>query len=756
MLKYKIIRRLGAGGMGEVYLAEDIDHHRKVAVKILKRQFALSEESRVRFLREMKTCAELDHPNIIKVHDYGESEGTLYFVMDYLPGKNLKEITVDGPLDLSEAVALGKDIGSALAFIHPRQLIHRDLKPANITLGANREAILLDFGLVKALAEISLTVSGKMIGTPRYMAPEMMLTGKVDARSDIYQLGCILYELVTATHAVPGKTRKEVARRSIYEVPQAPSELRPEIDPSLENLIYNCLEKNQEHRYPSAVAFLEDLERYQARMPVPARGPRTPAREKVSKAKKATPTKAQAGGVQLDGEQKDVDATIPLDVLGPNQNIRPVTEGSPKKSHPLAFGILLGFALAGLLSVGIRSWKSRQYDVRNFRVQPGYRRATVRWSSGVPYSTRLLVSPSGGAEQIFEGTHEDGSHEVQIEGLRHGERTPIRVLFPDDRVGHQTEISLPEVELEEISRTALSPTRVEVRYRSNLPLRMRLQLYSNGELRDFLLPENPDAQQRHRFEVSLGGDGLGLSYQPEVYEGTQRWLPMGARTQIDGILDRVARALRQGKDLSEIQALAGPIRQFLANQAEVSWRAKGRLLASLDELRELDARAKSQSKSLGLDLAAFFPANYGPVSTFSGEALGVFRPEGKAATRIFNLVENPALASDLYSAEVDGAFRRIKERPIQALVLELVTRPSDLAAPCAIRVSIVESGQFSFFFAKEIPRQSFFALDPRLLAKSPGELGAQVHFECFFEESGPQALPRIQRPTVKALRFLGR
>lgn len=325
MLKYKIQHKLGAGGMGEVFLADDVETGRKVALKILLPQFSGSAESRERFLREMKVCAGLDHPNIIKVHDYGESEGTLYFVMDYIEGTSLQDKIKAGPIDIHDGVDIAAGIAKALAYIHPRGLIHRDLKPANIMVDKRGEPVLLDFGLVKALSEVSLTATGKVLGTPRYMAPEMMLFGSVDLRADLYQLGCILYELVTGKHAVPGKTRKEVAERCLYEVPAPPSTLNREIDPDLENLVMNVMEKNRDERYADAPAFLADIEAWKKGGKIPRRGSGRPIRDRPGTAPAPAPPEKPRTQAQRRVEPTPGSGATPSPAATPGPDLPPPT-----------------------------------------------------------------------------------------------------------------------------------------------------------------------------------------------------------------------------------------------------------------------------------------------------------------------------------------------------------------------------------------------------------------------------------------------
>jgi serine/threonine-protein kinase len=261
--QYQLKRRLGAGGMGEVYLAEHVLLRRPCAVKLIRPERAGDPHVLRRFLREVQVTATLTHPNTVQVFDYGQTEdGTLYYAMEYLPGLTLDElVTRDGPLPPGRAVFLLRQLCGALTEAHAVGLIHRDLKPANVILGARGGqpdvAKLLDFGLVQCPvadgSETRLTHAGLIFGTPAYMSPEQA-AGRLDldARSDLYSLGAVAYYLLTGRPPFVRPTLVQTVTAHLTDPVPPPSEFRPGIPADLAAVVMSCLEKKAECRPPSA------------------------------------------------------------------------------------------------------------------------------------------------------------------------------------------------------------------------------------------------------------------------------------------------------------------------------------------------------------------------------------------------------------------------------------------------------------------------------------------------------------------------
>jgi serine/threonine-protein kinase len=262
--RYAIEREIGSGGMATVYLARDVRHDRDVAIKVLRPDLAaiLGPD---RFLQEIKIAAQLQHPNILPLHDSGEVDGSLYYVMPYVEGQSLREkLAKEGELPVGEAVRILRDIVDALTEAHAHGVVHRDIKPENILL-RGRHALVTDFGVAKAVSEATgrekLTTAGVALGTPAYMAPEQASADPhLDQRVDIYAVGAVAYELLTGRAVFLGTTPQMVLSAHMTEPPQPPSKYRESIPAALESVVLRCLEKRPADRWQSADELLPQLE----------------------------------------------------------------------------------------------------------------------------------------------------------------------------------------------------------------------------------------------------------------------------------------------------------------------------------------------------------------------------------------------------------------------------------------------------------------------------------------------------------------
>ncbi len=267
--QYQLRQRLGAGGMGEVYLAEHVMLKRKCAIKVIRPDRADNAAELARFEREVRAAAQLTHWNSIEIFDYGRaSDGTFYYVMEYLPGMNLEEVVRKfGPMPEARIVHILKQVCEALREAHCKGLIHRDIKPANIFLtrrgGVYDVAKLLDFGLVSHTKmtpdATKLTHVGTLAGTPDFMSPEQALSDPPDARSDLYSLGVVAWYLATGRRLFDGDSPMKVMVSHIHDVPEPLVSLRPEISPEFNQIVMDCLEKSPSQRPESADALLQRL-----------------------------------------------------------------------------------------------------------------------------------------------------------------------------------------------------------------------------------------------------------------------------------------------------------------------------------------------------------------------------------------------------------------------------------------------------------------------------------------------------------------
>jgi serine/threonine-protein kinase len=254
--RYRIERQLGEGGMATVYLAEDLKHERQVAIKVLRPELAAMLGAE-RFLAEIKTTANLQHPHILPLFDSGEADTFLFFVMPYIDGETLRDrIDREKQLPVGEAVAIASKVAGALQTAHEKDIVHRDIKPANILLLANGEPLVADFGIALAVQEAGggrLTETGLSLGTPYYMSPEQATADRdPDARSDIYSLGCVLYETLTGEPPFQGGTAQAVLGRILTADPAPPSEIRRSVPPHVDTAVLRALDKLPADRFESA------------------------------------------------------------------------------------------------------------------------------------------------------------------------------------------------------------------------------------------------------------------------------------------------------------------------------------------------------------------------------------------------------------------------------------------------------------------------------------------------------------------------
>ena len=264
--RYEVGEILGFGGMSEVHLARDLRLHRDVAIKVLRADLARDPSFYLRFRREAQNAAALNHPAIVAVYDTGEAEtptGPLpYIVMEYVDGVTLRDIVHnDGPMPARRAIEVIADACQALNFSHQHGIIHRDVKPANIMISKAGAVKVMDFGIARALADAGnpVTQTAAVIGTAQYLSPEQARGVKVDARSDVYSLGCVLYELLTGEPPFVGDSPVAVAYQHVREDPVPPSQRHADISPELDAVVLKALAKNPDNRYQTAAEMRADL-----------------------------------------------------------------------------------------------------------------------------------------------------------------------------------------------------------------------------------------------------------------------------------------------------------------------------------------------------------------------------------------------------------------------------------------------------------------------------------------------------------------
>jgi serine/threonine-protein kinase len=269
--RYEIQRSLAQGGMAEVYLARDRLLDRPVALKALFPEYAREPSFVERFRREAQAAANLNHPNIVAIYDWGQETGTYFIVMEYVEGRSLRDvIRSDGPIDAPQAAEITAEIASALAFAHRTGVVHRDVKPGNVLITQSGIVKVTDFGIARAGASDGLTQTGSVMGTATYFSPEQAQGLAVDGRSDVYSLGIVLYEMVTGVAPFTGDSPVAVAYKHVREAPVPPSRRNPEVPPDLEQIILTAMAKEPDLRYQSADDLRADLLRFRRGRPLAA------------------------------------------------------------------------------------------------------------------------------------------------------------------------------------------------------------------------------------------------------------------------------------------------------------------------------------------------------------------------------------------------------------------------------------------------------------------------------------------------------
>ncbi len=327
--RYRIVRRIGSGGMADVYSAEDTHLGRQVALKVLHRRFAQDQEFVERFRREASAAAGLQHPNVVNVFDRGRHDGTYYIAMEHLPGRTLKEIVeAEAPLAQERVVDFGLQILQAAGFAHRHGVIHRDFKPHNVIVDEHSHAKVTDFGIARAGAS-EMTETGSIMGTAQYLSPEQAQGHAVTATSDLYSIGVMLYEMLVGRLPFEGDSAVSIALKHLSEAPTPISQLRPDVHPALESVVMAALAKDPARRWQTAEDFSGGLTAARAQLGDPAATSGTSAFVPVP-----APVPAGANG----------DTPPPM--------LAPIAEPEPKKRRRWPWIVigLLTLALVGFLT----------------------------------------------------------------------------------------------------------------------------------------------------------------------------------------------------------------------------------------------------------------------------------------------------------------------------------------------------------------------------------------------------------------------
>jgi eukaryotic-like serine/threonine-protein kinase len=399
--RYRVLRRIGSGGMADVYCAEDTHLGRQVAIKVLHRRFAQDQEFVERFRREAKSAAGLAHPNVVGVFDRGEHEGTYYIAMELLEGQTLKDIVAaEAPLSQERVIDLGLQILQAAGFAHSHGVIHRDFKPHNVIVDQSGHAKVTDFGIARAGAS-EMTETGSIMGTAQYLSPEQAQGHAVTATSDIYSIGVMLYEMLAGRLPFEGDSAVAVALKHLSETPAPISQWRPDVHPALEAVVMAALAKDPAQRWQSAEDLAAGLEAARTQIaaranggqdtadfaPIPVPAPETTAAP-TQLAATTAPSMAPAPAPERDPERRWWWYLIGALVLA-------------------LVGVLLYVILSGLLAPEKRDVPrvtgKQLVEARAIMEREGFEVETERVQSSQPFDQVVDQDPNGG-EEADEGS----------------------------------------------------------------------------------------------------------------------------------------------------------------------------------------------------------------------------------------------------------------------------------------------------------------------------------------------------------------
>ena len=448
--RFEIIEQIGEGGMARVYLCQDKETNERVAAKIVTISPAQQGFIRKRFKREFTLTKRVNHPNVVTLHHFGTLDDcTLYTVMEYIEGQDLQQLIDDNEVIPQKQVKeIAIKMAKALLAMHKEGIIHRDLKPANVMMKSATEPVIMDFGLARALDLTQMTATGTIMGTPVYMAPEQTQSSTVDHRSDIYQLGTILFHLLTGQLPFGGYSIAEILAKIVHQRPPLVTTINSEVSPKWNPLIETCLQKDPDLRFQKTDALVASLEKLKLREDsvsvesTPINGQSLPAEQQVS-VEQLVDT-GQEASVENRGDPKKDARAKKTEVVRKNVAV-------PHRAVPFYCFIVI-VIVVGLLclypTVRESDDAGKAYGVLELNAEPSFNTVTISWRSNVAYPSRIVLH--GEKEMIVEDRDKKLKrvHKIKINGLHENRPYQFSVLFPNGKRSFKQKVATDRFRLE--------------------------------------------------------------------------------------------------------------------------------------------------------------------------------------------------------------------------------------------------------------------------------------------------------------------
>lgn len=478
LAKYEVTGVLGEGGMGQVLRGRQKGLGREVAIKLLTLRSYATPERRERFKHEAQRCANMNHPNLVGVYDYGEDGERPYMVMELVDGESIADrIKRDGKFPIRETLEIGIKICEGLQYAHEQGLVHRDIKSDNILLDRKEKQVkVADFGIAIESDE-GEEKNNVIIGTPSYMSPEQASGKKADHRSDIYSTGVILYEMLTGSVPFTGETSMAIIIKHLNEQAGSMTDKNPEVPPQLEEIVQRALEKEPAHRYQS----IRDL---------------------ASQLKKATSLLASWQAAAKEGGSRS--NSLSMSRPGSMSIATVMPESEEERMRRLA-----GYAVAGfvsLLALGVLFYlfvlAPPTYAAEDVRSELGFTQAHLQFRSSHPMRTRVEYKEEGSTEvQLFVGEGESLSHEVLLEGLREDSSYRWRPVFPAEQIGDWQSFQTRKLEFSDV-RIVPQVGGARISWKTSLEVEMAIEYMRDGEVQEIQRLAGGAARE-HSFSASF-------------------------------------------------------------------------------------------------------------------------------------------------------------------------------------------------------------------------------------------------------------